>query len=88
MRERPYTPASLAMRWQCSARTVTRMVDRGELPCFRIGKLLRISVEAVENYEQCGSSGTETPSAPTGEKTNSRIDGRSGIRIVESPSDA
>jgi excisionase family DNA binding protein len=28
------------------------MITRGELPAFRAGKLLRISVAAVEEYER------------------------------------
>src|SRR5690606_5453589 len=58
-----YTPATLAERWACSERQVRLMIERGELPAFRLGKLLRISGEAVERYEcqsgalqDCGES--------------------------------
>src|SRR5690606_23085854 len=53
-----YTPAMLADRWACSERHVRNMIDRGELPAFRLGgKLLRIRLEAVEAYGcQTGAS--------------------------------
>lgn len=52
-----YTPATLAERWACSERKIRLMIERGELPAFRLGKLLRISKEAVESIEcQDGAS--------------------------------
>jgi excisionase family DNA binding protein len=53
---RVYTPALLAERWQCSKRHIRNLIARGELEAFRIGeKLLRIRVEAVEEYERRNS---------------------------------
>ncbi|MFP6772725.1 MAG: helix-turn-helix domain-containing protein [Alphaproteobacteria bacterium] len=49
---RPYTPDSLAERWECSERHIRALVKKGELTCFRIGKLIRISVSEVERYER------------------------------------
>lgn len=47
-------PADVAERWDCSERHVRHMLDRGELPFFRLGeKLIRISLEDVEEYERC-----------------------------------
>src|SRR2546423_13533497 len=51
---RAYTPAALALRWQCSERHVRNLVAKGKLRAFRLGgKLLRIPVEAVEEMERC-----------------------------------
>ena len=33
---RPYTPDTLAARWECSAETIRQMVHRGELPAFQV----------------------------------------------------
>jgi len=47
-----FTPRTLAERWHCSERHVRNMVDGGELRAFRLGgKLLRVSAEAVAEYE-------------------------------------
>ena len=51
---RTYTPAALAVEWQCSERHVRNLVARGKLRGFRLGgKLLRIPIEAVREFEQC-----------------------------------
>ncbi|WP_412033236.1 excisionase family DNA-binding protein [Nitratireductor aquimarinus] len=47
-----FTPRTLAERWECSERHVRNLIDKGELPVFRLGgKLLRIRRETVESYE-------------------------------------
>src|ERR1700730_4121719 len=49
-----YTPAALALRWQCSERHVRNLVAKGKLRAFRLGgKLIRIPIEAVEEMERC-----------------------------------
>lgn len=46
------TPAMLAERWQCSEQHIRNMIERGNIPSFKIGdKLLRIRREHVEAYE-------------------------------------
>ena len=47
----PYTPETLAQRWHCSAETVRDMVRRRVLPAFRVGRMMRITQAAVEEYE-------------------------------------
>jgi excisionase family DNA binding protein len=48
---RPYTPETLAAEWQCSAKHIRNLVNSGALRGFRLGgKLIRIPVEAVEQY--------------------------------------
>lgn len=60
--ERPYSPETLGERWGCSAEKVRLMVRNGELPGFRLGKLIRIPAAEVERYEcrNIPSHGTET----------------------------
>ena len=55
---RPYTPELLAECWDCSAETVRAMVRSGTLPAFRVGKMMRITARAVEDYE-CGITGSD-----------------------------
>ena len=50
--KRPYTPATLAERWECSPEHVRRLLNTGQLEGFRLGdKLWRIRVEDVEEFE-------------------------------------
>lgn len=66
MAERPYSPETLADRWGCSAEKVRLMYRNGELPGFRLGKLIRIPAAEVERYE-CQN----TPSPDTAESSPS-----------------
>lgn len=64
-----FTPRTLAERWHCSERHVRNMIDRGEIPSFRLGgKLLRIRREDVEQYELGERSETEPSQEPSGLK--------------------
>jgi len=56
---RPVTPDMLADRWGCSAETVRQMVRRGELRGFRVGRMIRIPWDAVQEVEQCQTSQSE-----------------------------
>lgn len=78
--ERPYSPETLAARWGCSAEKVRIMYRTGELPGFRLGKLIRIPAAEVERYEcqNTDSSNTEAVTAsptvtPTGDAFASRL---------------
>ncbi|WP_226780298.1 helix-turn-helix domain-containing protein [Oceaniglobus trochenteri] len=53
-----YTAEMLADRWGCSAETVRQMVRERRLPAFRVGRMMRITSQAVEAYE-CGTTGSE-----------------------------
>lgn len=60
--ERPLvmTPEQVAARWECSPSTVRREVATGRLPAFRLGgKLLRIKLSDVEQYECQNSSSND-----------------------------
>jgi len=46
-----FTTAQLAAKWQVTPRTIRNMVARGELPCLRIGRAVRIPIEEVEQWE-------------------------------------
>jgi excisionase family DNA binding protein len=62
MTERPLvmTPEQVAVRWECSPSTVRREVAAGRLPAFRLGgKLLRIKLSDVEQYECQNSSSSD-----------------------------
>ncbi len=50
----PFTPETLAERWQCSPRHIRNMIRNGRLRGFRLGgKLLRIRARVVEEFETC-----------------------------------
>lgn len=46
------TIAATAKRWAISARTVRRLISRGELAVVRIGKSLRVPLEEIRRYER------------------------------------
>ena len=66
-------PSDVAKRWQCSERHVRNLVRSGTLPSFRIGKLIRITLDAVEAFEKCNQISALTSAAawtmPHGAKT-------------------
>lgn len=46
------TPAEVADRWCLSQREVQRMAATGVIAHFRVGRQIRISVDAVASYER------------------------------------
>jgi excisionase family DNA binding protein len=46
-----YTIADLAHRWQLSEETIRKMIVRGDIPAFRIGKQWRVTEETVKWIE-------------------------------------
>ena len=48
---RPFSPRTLADRWDCSPQKVRCMIRDGEIAAFSIGKLLRIPAAEVERIE-------------------------------------
>jgi excisionase family DNA binding protein len=83
---KPFTPYSLAERWECSPAFVYRLIAGGKLKPFRLGgKLIRISVDEVLRWENgqaspdtgpttsenTGSIGTSTSSPRAGKKMGS-----------------
>ncbi len=53
MSDRPevFTPKTLAQRWNCSERHIRKMIENGELQAFRVGKLVRIRRDVVEERD-------------------------------------
>ncbi len=49
--DRPFTPDTLADRWDVSAETVRQLCHRGELRSFRVNRMFRIPHAAVEEFE-------------------------------------
>ncbi|WP_368502166.1 helix-turn-helix domain-containing protein [Salipiger sp. 1_MG-2023] len=68
MTSSPYTPETLAGRWQCSPETVRQLCKANRLGHFRLGRLYRIKPEHVEEYEcqTLQSDACEAASASTG----------------------
>ena len=71
----------VAQRWNCSERTIYKMIERKELLAFKVGgKLLRVTDREIERWERAGSEQshvsrpTEEVGGPTGEKMESRND--------------
>lgn len=70
---KPWTPDMIAKRWGCSGETVRQMIRDQKLPCFRVGRMMRVTHAALEDYEcktseldgskaassSCGTSRTE-----------------------------
>lgn len=46
-----YTYQALTERWACSVDLIYKMVRRGEIKTFRIGRATRISASEVERIE-------------------------------------
>ena len=49
-RLRAFKVSTLAAHWKCSEAAVRSLIDKGELMAFRVGRLMRISPEAVEAF--------------------------------------
>lgn len=50
--DRIYTPQQLAERWSCCPNSVRKAIRENELKGFRIGRLMRVTEAAVEEYEK------------------------------------
>jgi excisionase family DNA binding protein len=51
MQSQIFTVADLANRWQLSKLTIYRMLERGDLPGFKLGNSWRITEAVVEAVE-------------------------------------
>lgn len=71
--DRPFTPASLAKRWECSPGQIRTLIRQGKLPAFTVGKnRYRIRAEAVGAYE-AGDAACSPPT--TGDSSGTAADG-------------
>lgn len=90
MPDRPFTPDSLAARWDCSPATIRNLCRDGKLAHFKVGKEYRIPLRIVEGVETCGemisgSNSTEGLTTPSGEKAEKPGAGRFVPKIVSLP---
>jgi excisionase family DNA binding protein len=46
----------LAQRWGVDVKTLRGMIDRGELPVVRLGRLIRVPVAVIRSIESQGSA--------------------------------
>lgn len=53
-RLRAYSVATLAGHWEYSTSAIRKLIAKGELRAFRVGKLIRIMPDAVAEYEAAG----------------------------------
>lgn len=51
MNDIAYTIAELAQRWNCSTKTVWRLIRNQRIHAFRVGKEWRIPATCVLSYE-------------------------------------
>lgn len=73
---RPYSVAQLADRWGCSGNVVRKLINQGELQCFKIGALIRVAAAEVERFEKMPApvnrAATSLPSASSAPKNIGR----------------
>lgn len=58
---RPFTTETLAEHWSCSPQHVRDLIAEGALKSFRLGRLIRIPVAAVEEFERLASAAELEP---------------------------
>jgi hypothetical protein len=70
----PFTPETLAVRWDCSPEVVRRLCRSGRLPCFTVGKgMYRIRQADVAEYEGRSSGLSEADNVLSGAKAAKSI---------------
>lgn len=87
----PFSSEQLAKRWGVSAQHVRDMIKAGALRHFKVGRLIRIPAIAVEEFEQCqttGSSSIEDHGTLSGPRTERRSEGHSAPKVVKRPNAA
>lgn len=58
-RTKAFKITTLAAHWKCSDTVVRSLIEKGDLKAFRVGRLIRITPEAVEDYEIARLRGSE-----------------------------
>ena len=80
------TADQVAERWQIHPSTVYRMIARGEVPCRKIGRLVRIPLSHVERLEleaPCRAVTEDTTSASTGDQGAGKSLGPSPVAVFD-----
>ncbi|WP_299605679.1 helix-turn-helix domain-containing protein [uncultured Tateyamaria sp.] len=50
--ENVFTLQQLAERWKCSPQTIRSAIDSGLVPCFKVGRMTRVSKKVVTAHER------------------------------------
>ncbi|RDE08384.1 DNA-binding protein [Pelagibacterium lacus] len=87
----PFTPETLSRRWDCSPQHIRDLVAAGQLPAFRVGRLIRIPATAVRDFE-CPNSEPSSTGAPGTPYGTIQVAPPRGVpfvpKIVRKPNDA
>jgi excisionase family DNA binding protein len=63
--------SSLAERWDCSPGKIRDLIKRGDIPCLRLGTMIRIPAAAVYSYEAESLARKPVPTTATAPASNS-----------------
>lgn len=77
-----FTIPELASRWQVNHKTVRAMIDRGELPHFRVGKHIKVTSQSVLEHEGWSLNGIEESGPQSGLKMERRSGDHCELRVV------
>lgn len=69
---KPFPPKSLAEHWSCSERHIRNLIEAGEIPCFRLGKLVRIPAPYVRAVDEGRPWREVAQEEPVPSRTNAR----------------
>ncbi|KAA8387857.1 helix-turn-helix domain-containing protein [Acetobacter sp. DmW_136] len=80
--------SALAQRWDCSSAKIRRMVETGELPALRLGRMVRIPMQAIKEFEekQCQTQTLENPDcaeSPNGARGTSITNANASLRAAK-----
>lgn len=79
--DRPFSTATLAKRWDCSEQHIRDLINTGQLPAFRLGRMMRITAQVVADLEsRTQTSDGEPPGHEAAEPA-----GRSAPMVVMGP---
>ena len=82
---RPFTPETLAERWDVTATTVRNLCQSGELAHFRLGRQYRIPAKIVEEIEQCQKLASDDSGAATASIGAMTMEPGDGISLRHAP---
>jgi excisionase family DNA binding protein len=70
--DKAFSTKGLADKWGCSSQHIRNLIKKNELPCFKLGNLVRIPAWAVKQREELPY--IEEHGAPSGEKKAERTE--------------
>ena len=79
---RHFTAKTLADRWALHPSTVYRLIEKGDLPCLRIGGAVRVRLEDVEEYERCALSNPESSPSTENPRPSTTSSGQRENEVV------